>query len=84
MALVAGFGALTALSPGKRTIAVSDFAPITLVGILPHVLGVHRGFPAASVKELVALARKSPKKYTYASAGIGTPVRARNASIKPA
>jgi tripartite-type tricarboxylate transporter receptor subunit TctC len=66
--------ALPALSPGKRTISVNDFAPVTLVGILPHILAVHRSFPAANVKELIALAKKAPKKYTYASAGIGTPV----------
>ena len=35
---------------------------------------MHRSFPAHSVKELIALAKKAPKKYTYASAGIGTPV----------
>lgn len=66
--------ALPALSPGKRTISVKDFAPITLVGILPHILAVHHSFPATSVKELIALAAKAPKKYTYASAGVGTPV----------
>jgi tripartite-type tricarboxylate transporter receptor subunit TctC len=66
--------ALPALSPGKKTISVADFAPVTLVGILPHMLAVHRNFPAHSVKELIALAKKTPKKYTYASAGIGTPV----------
>jgi tripartite-type tricarboxylate transporter receptor subunit TctC len=66
--------ALPALSPGKRTISASDFAPVTLVGILPHILAVHRGFPAASVQELIGLAKKAPKKYTFGSAGIGTPV----------
>lgn len=66
--------ALPALSPEKRTISVKDFAPITLVGILPHILAVHHSFPATSVKELIALAAKTPKKYTYASAGVGTPV----------
>ena len=66
--------ALPALSPGKRTISVDDFAPVTLVGILPHILAVHRSFPAHSVKELIALAKKTPKKLTYASAGVGTPV----------
>jgi tripartite-type tricarboxylate transporter receptor subunit TctC len=66
--------ALPALSPGKRTISVNDFEPVTLVGILPHILAVHQSFPAKSVKELIALAKQAPKKYTYASAGVGTPV----------
>jgi tripartite-type tricarboxylate transporter receptor subunit TctC len=47
---------------------------VTLVGILPHILAVPQSFPATSVKELIALAAKAPKKYTYASAGVGTPV----------
>ena len=67
--------ALPALSPGnKPTVTVESFAPITLVAVLPHILVVPRGVPAGSVKELIALAKAAPKKLTYASAGIGTPV----------
>jgi tripartite-type tricarboxylate transporter receptor subunit TctC len=66
--------ALPALSPGKPTISVADFAPVTLVAILPHALVVHRSSPANSVQELITLARKAPKKLNYASAGVGTPV----------
>src|SRR5690606_665499 len=55
--------ALPALSPGGRsTVSVADFAPVTLVAILPHVLVVHRSSPAHDVQELIALARKTPKK----------------------
>ena len=39
----------------------------------PHVLVVHPSIPAQSVNELVALAKASPGKYSYASAGRGTP-----------
>ena len=67
--------ALPALSPGKKpTVTVESFAPITLVAVLPHVLVVPRTVQASSVKELIALAKAAPKKLTYASAGIGTPV----------
>lgn len=67
--------ALPALSPGKKpVVSVDSFAPITLVGVLPHILVVPRGVQASSVKELIALAKAAPKKHTYASAGIGTPV----------
>ena len=46
-----------------------DFAPVSLIGWMPNVLVVHPDFPARSVEELVALARKSPGSINYASAG---------------
>jgi tripartite-type tricarboxylate transporter receptor subunit TctC len=66
--------ALPALSPGKKVVSVDSFAPVTLVAVLPHILVVPRSVPANSVKELIALAKAAPKKYTYASAGIGSPI----------
>ena len=50
-----------------------DFEPISLMCSSPHVLVVHPSIPAQSVNELVALAKASPGKYSYASAGRGTP-----------
>ena len=50
-----------------------DFEPISLMCSSPHVLVVHPSIPAKSVNELVALAKASPGKYSYASAGRGTP-----------
>ena len=50
-----------------------DFDPVSLMCSSPHVLVVHPSIPAQSVNELVALAKASPGKYSYASAGRGTP-----------
>ena len=50
-----------------------DFDPISLMCSSPHVLVVHPSIPAATVNELVALAKASPGKFSYASAGRGTP-----------
>jgi tripartite-type tricarboxylate transporter receptor subunit TctC len=50
-----------------------DFEPISLMCSSPHVLVVHPSVPANTVNELVALAKASPGKYSYASAGRGTP-----------
>ena len=50
-----------------------DFEPISLMCSSPHVLVIHPSIPARSVNELVALAKASPGKYSYASAGRGTP-----------
>jgi tripartite-type tricarboxylate transporter receptor subunit TctC len=59
---------------GQGTISPDQFAPVSLVAALPHVLVVHRSVPAASVKELVSLAKASPGKLNYGTPGIGTPV----------
>jgi tripartite-type tricarboxylate transporter receptor subunit TctC len=51
---------------------VKDFAPITLVAVSPNVLVVHPSVEARSVKELVALIKAHPGKYSYATAGVGS------------
>ena len=63
---------LPTMMPGA--ISLEQFAPISLVAALPHVLVIHRSIPASSVKELVALARASPGKLNYGTPGVGTPV----------
>ncbi len=49
-----------------------DFAPVTKAAGSPNGLFVHPSIPAKSVKELVALLKANPGKYTFASPGIGT------------
>jgi tripartite-type tricarboxylate transporter receptor subunit TctC len=51
---------------------IKDFAPISLVGIVPNVLAVYPGVPANSVKELVAYAKANPGKLNFSSPGNGT------------
>ena len=48
---------------------VTDFAPISEIASIPLALVVHPSVPAKSVKELVALARRSPGKLNIAIAG---------------
>lgn len=52
---------------------VKDFAPVTLVAMIPGILLLHPAVPANSVKELIALAKAKPGQLTYGSAGNGTP-----------
>ena len=49
-----------------------DFAPITVVAIVPNVLVVNPSIPAKTVPELIAHAKANPGKLTYGSAGMGT------------
>jgi tripartite-type tricarboxylate transporter receptor subunit TctC len=51
--------------------AVKDFTPIALTAVSPHVLSVNPSLPVANVTELIALVKKNPGKYSYASAGTG-------------
>jgi tripartite-type tricarboxylate transporter receptor subunit TctC len=51
---------------------VKDFAPVAPLAHAGYVLVAHPSFPANNVKEMIALAKASPGKYTIASAGNGT------------
>jgi len=49
-----------------------DFAPVILAGTAPNVLLVNPSLSAKSVKELIALAKAQPGKFTIGSSGTGT------------
>jgi tripartite-type tricarboxylate transporter receptor subunit TctC len=53
---------------------IKDFEPIALIGNIPNVLVVNPSVPAKNVQELIALAKASPDKYSYASSGVATPL----------
>ena len=50
---------------------IRDFAPITLVALVPNILVVHPSLPVKSVKELIALAKSRPGELKYGSTGAG-------------
>ena len=49
-----------------------DFAPITLLGAAQQILVAHPSMPVRSVRDLIALAKRSPGKIDYVSSGNGT------------
>lgn len=53
--------------------AFKDFQPVTLAVGFPTALSVNPSVPARTVAELIALVRATPGKYSFASAGVGTP-----------
>ena len=61
-----------ALYPKLSYDVVRDFAPITLVASAPNVFVVNPAVPAKTVAEFIALAKKEPGKYSYASGGNGS------------
>ena len=51
---------------------VKDFEPISQVAVVPNVVVVHPSVPAQTLTEFIALAKRNPGKYDYASLGSGT------------
>ena len=52
--------------------AAKDFTHISGIWHLPNVLSARKDFPTDDLKQLIAMAKKDPGKYTYATGGIGT------------
>lgn len=57
--------------PSLKLDAVRDFAPISLVGVIPNLMAVHPSIPVRNVRELIKEARLRPGRLTYGSSGIG-------------
>jgi len=51
---------------------VKDYAPITQAISVPNILLVHPSVAAASIQELISVAKSRPGQFVFASAGSGT------------
>lgn len=60
------------LRPDRSYNALTDLAPISLIGISPSVLVVNNKLPVKSVKDLLDLAKAQPGKVAFGSAGVGS------------
>jgi tripartite-type tricarboxylate transporter receptor subunit TctC len=49
-----------------------DLTPISQLSSFANILAVHNDVPAKTVQDLIALARKQPGEFTFASGGVGT------------
>lgn len=73
MGSVSSHGISPTLKAGKLPFdAGKDFTFITNLWSLPNFLVGNLGLQAATVPELIALLRRNPGKYLYASSGLGT------------
>jgi len=52
--------------------AVRDFAPISLVAMVPNIMVVNNRVPVKNVKELIAYLKSNPGKFNYGSPGNGS------------
>ena len=64
--------------------SVKDFTYIAMVASTPLMLVVHPSTPANSVRELIALLKANPGKYSYGSSGNGTIVHLASEMLKAA
>ena len=62
--------------------SVRDFTFIAMVASTPLMLVVHPSTPANNVKELIALLKANPGKYSYGSSGTGTIVHLASEMLK--
>ena len=73
MMIVANGMAVNKFLYGKLSFdPVKDFAPVSLVAVVPNVLVVPAGSSARSVADVIAQAKAKPDALNYASAGNGT------------
>jgi tripartite-type tricarboxylate transporter receptor subunit TctC len=75
--LMVGHSGLFAMAPGLYGAAAGfdprkDFAAVGLMASYQQVLVVNPSFPARTLADVLALAKKDPGKITYATAGIGS------------
>ena len=66
-----GLAISAAALPDLPYSAERDLVPLAPVAATPHILIVGPGFPAKNVQELIARAKASPGKLTFASSGVG-------------
>jgi tripartite-type tricarboxylate transporter receptor subunit TctC len=72
MANIATLAVNPSLYPKISYDSLRDFVPVSLTATIGNCLVVHPSFPAKSVKELVALAKRRPGELNYASGGVGS------------
>lgn len=73
-----------ALMSGMQYDAERDLTPITLLASAPNMLVVKPEFPAASLKEFIEMAKRSPGKFTYSTAGSGSTTHVMTAMLEQA
>jgi len=72
MGTAATHGINNTLYPKLKWDAVKNFAPVSLVAVVPNILVVNNALPVNSVKELIAWGNANPGKLNHGSPGLGS------------
>ena len=59
-----------------------DLAPVTVIGDTPLAIAVHPSVEAKDIKELLALAKRSPGRFSYGTPGSGSSMHFAGESLK--
>ncbi|MCK9511444.1 MAG: tripartite tricarboxylate transporter substrate binding protein [Pigmentiphaga sp.] len=59
--------------PAVKLDAERDFEAVGSIGVLPLMLAANPKLPVKTTEELIALLKNNPGKFSYGSAGVGTP-----------
>ncbi|HKX41895.1 MAG TPA: tripartite tricarboxylate transporter substrate binding protein [Burkholderiaceae bacterium] len=73
--LMQGYVATHGTSPATRKLPydpLKDFTPVGMIGGTPNVLVVPASLPVNDLKSFIEYVKKSPGKYSYGSAGVGS------------
>lgn len=60
------------LQPRQGVDPLKSFAPVAGTFVAPLLIVAHNSFPATNPKELIAVLKANPGKYSYATSGVGT------------
>lgn len=60
------------VNPGNANFRQADLRPIALLGATPNVIFVNNDVPARTIADLLKLLKQGDKKFSYASAGVGS------------
>lgn len=61
---------------------VRDFEPVALAGVSPLLLVAHPSTPGETLADFIKAAKAAPDKYSYASAGAGSPAQFAGEQLK--
>ena len=68
----ASFALNPGLYPKLRYDSIRDFAPVSLVAAVPHIITVNPSLPVKNLQDLVKLAKSRPGEVLYSTAGQGS------------
>jgi tripartite-type tricarboxylate transporter receptor subunit TctC len=68
----AALGVNVSLYPKLNYDPVKDFTPVAVFATSPNLLLVHPSYPAKTVREFIAVAKKNPGKLNFSSSGSGS------------
>src|SRR5215207_2026691 len=72
LTVIAAHAANKTLYAGKLKFdPVKGFAPISLIAVAPLIITVTNDLPVKTVGELIAYAKKNPRKLSFGSSGVG-------------